>query len=54
MEIKNISLIGLGALGLLFGQQILKNGQNCHLNVIADQKRIDRYKKEGVLVNGAP
>ncbi len=52
MEIKTVSLIGLGALGVLFGQQISKCiGGN--LKIIADGERVKRYRNEGVYCNGA-
>ncbi len=51
MEIKQVAIIGLGALGILFGTQIAKNiGDD--LTVIADARRIDRYRINGVSCNG--
>ena len=53
MEIKKCSLIGLGALGVMFGSQLSQNMPEGDFRVIADQKRIDRYRRDGVYSNGA-
>lgn len=53
-EIKRVSIIGLGALGILFGNHLSKNMPQGDLRIIADQKRISKYKKEGVYANGEP
>jgi len=51
MKIKNVSIIGLGALGILFGHQISqKIGSD--FSVIADQSRIEKYQSQGVFCNG--
>ena len=50
MTIKRVSLIGLGALGVLIGHHISKRIPG--LRVIADRARIDRYEKDGVFSNG--
>lgn len=52
MEIKSVSIIGLGALGILFGNQLAKRLPKENVRIIADEKRIERYKKEGVYCNG--
>ena len=53
MEIKKVAIIGLGALGILFGAQIVqKIGDD--LTIIADQKRIKNYQNNGVFCNGMP
>ncbi len=54
MEIKTVSFIGLGALGVLFGHQMSKNMPKENLRFIADQKRIEKYKREKVYCNGEP
>jgi len=53
MRIENAALIGLGAIGLTFGNQIQKNLPGS-LTVIADAGRIERYTREGVYCNGEP
>jgi 2-dehydropantoate 2-reductase len=52
MEIKKVSVIGLGALGILVGSQMLKKMPAGDLRVIADEGRIARYKSDGVYCNG--
>lgn len=54
MEIKTVSFIGLGALGVLFGHQMSKNMPKEDLRCVADQKRIEKYKREKVYCNGEP
>ena len=45
-KIKTSALIGLGALGILFGRKMPG------VQVIADEKRIARYAAEPVVCNG--
>ncbi|WP_462413329.1 ketopantoate reductase family protein [Neobacillus sp. Marseille-QA0830] len=52
MEIRKVSIIGLGALGILFGHQLSKNMPKADLRIIADEGRKNRYEKEGVFCNG--
>lgn len=52
MDIKNVSIIGLGALGILFGNHLSKKMPKENLRIIADQDRIQRYEAEGVYCNG--
>jgi len=51
MEIKNISIIGAGALGILFGHHLSKKIPKQDLRFIADQERIQRYQQEGIYCN---
>lgn len=51
-EIKTVTIIGLGALGILFGNQLSKNLPNDRLRIIADAKRIKRYRSDGIYCNG--
>ena len=53
MEIKKVAIIGLGALGILFGAQIAKK-IGADLFIIADEKRIENYRINGVYCNGTP
>ena len=48
--IKNVGLIGLGAVGALYAERLLSSG--AALSVIVDEARRARYEREGVLVNG--
>ncbi|WP_017754326.1 ketopantoate reductase family protein [Calidifontibacillus oryziterrae] len=52
MEIKTVSIIGLGALGILFGSHLAKKMPKNALRIIADKDRIQRYKETGVFCNG--
>lgn len=49
---QTVGIVGLGALGVLFGQRLLKNGAD--VRVIADEARAERYQKQGVICNGTP
>jgi 2-dehydropantoate 2-reductase len=52
MEIKKVSIIGLGALGILFGNQLSKKMPKGDLRFIADRDRIKKYETEYVYSNG--
>ncbi|SHI12893.1 2-dehydropantoate 2-reductase [Sporobacter termitidis DSM 10068] len=52
MEIKKVSLIGLGALGVLFAQQLSGHLSKDDLRIIADEGRIARYRRDGIFCNG--
>ena len=49
---QTVGIVGLGALGVLFGQRLLENGAD--VRVIADEARAERYQKQGVICNGTP
>ena len=51
MEIKKVSIIGLGALGILFGNQMLRKMPKGDLRIIADRGRIEKYEKEKIYCN---
>ncbi len=50
--IKNVSLIGLGALGVMYSQHLAEKIPYENLRIIADEQRINKYQKEGVYCNG--
>lgn len=50
--IKKVSLIGLGALGILIGHQLSKNMPKVDLRIIANEARIKKYQDEHVYCNG--
>lgn len=52
MKIKRVSIIGLGALGILFGNQLSKKMPKEDLRIIADKERIEKYKSNHVYCNG--
>lgn len=49
---QTVGMIGLGALGVLFGQRLMANGAD--VRVLADKTRAEKYQKQGVACNGAP
>jgi len=52
MKIKTVSIIGLGALGILFGNHISKKIPKENLRIIADKDRIKKYETDHVYCNG--
>ncbi len=54
MEIKTVSIVGLGALGVLFGHRLSENMPKENLRIIADSDRIAKYRKEDIFCNGEP
>lgn len=50
--IKNVSIIGMGALGILYGSHLLKCMPKESLRIIADKDRIIRYKRNHIFCNG--
>lgn len=52
MNIRNVSLIGLGALGVLFGHALQKSMPVGSFTVVANDARIIRYQEQGVFDNG--
>ncbi len=48
----NITIIGLGAMGILFGDLAVKNLGPEHIRFLADGDRLDRYRREGARCNG--
>lgn len=54
MKIKKVSIIGLGALGILFGNHFSKRLPKEDVRIIADRERIEKYKREHVYCNGEP
>ncbi|NLI21266.1 MAG: ketopantoate reductase family protein [Clostridiales bacterium] len=52
MEIQTVAVVGLGALGTLFGHRLSTHMPCEQLRVVADAGRIGRYEREGVYSNG--
>jgi len=50
--ISTVSIIGLGALGILYGSHLSKHMPFEDLRIIADQDRIQRYERDQVYCNG--
>ncbi len=53
-EIQTVSIVGLGALGTLFGQLLALHIPKNDLRILADPGRIARYRRDGVYSNGEP
>jgi 2-dehydropantoate 2-reductase len=54
MQIKNIVMIGRGAIGVIFGSFLQKGLGSDHFAFVCDEERKKRYSKEGVVFNGEP
>lgn len=52
MEIRTIGIIGQGALGVMYGNHLTKKLGNEHVFFIADETRVERYRKTGMSCNG--
>ena len=52
MTIQKVSIIGMGALGILFGNHLSKKMPRENLRIIADSERISRYKTDKLYCNG--
>lgn len=50
-DIKTVSIIGLGALGILYGNHLSKKMSQKSLRIIADAKRIQKYQDEKIYCN---
>jgi 2-dehydropantoate 2-reductase len=53
MKIKTVSLIGLGAIGILYAHQLAKSMAKENLRIVADRGRIARYQRDGIFINDA-
>ena len=51
-KIETVAIVGLGALGTLFGNLLSKRMERKNLRIIADAGRIERYKRDQVFSNG--
>ncbi len=52
MEIQTVAVVGLGALGTLFGYRLAQHMPVGQLCVVADAERIARYQRDGIYSNG--
>lgn len=50
-EIKNVAIIGLGAIGAIYGSKIHEMNPD-GLTVIANRERAKKYSKDGLVING--
>ena len=51
-EIKTVTIVGMGALGTLFGHLLSAHMPKADLRILADPARIARYQRDGVYSNG--
>ncbi len=49
---ESVGIVGLGALGVLFGERLLSCGAD--VRILVDEERAARYRREGVTCNGRP
>lgn len=52
MEIRNVAIIGVGAVGCLFGASINDALGKDHVQVVASGSRLARYRSQGMFLNG--
>lgn len=52
MTIQNVAIIGLGAMGIMYGHHLSKHMKSDNLIIIADDTRIQRYQKDPLYLNG--
>ncbi len=50
-DIKNVLVIGLGAIGSIYAAKLQQYDPTC-VRVLVDQSRFERYKAQGILLNG--
>ncbi|MFR1723963.1 ketopantoate reductase family protein [Emergencia timonensis] len=51
-RIENVTIVGMGALGILYGDFFVKKIGKDHVTFVADVERVARFEKEGVYCNG--
>ena len=51
-EVKNVSIIGMGALGVMYGSHLAHHMGFDHVTYIMDEKRYEKYKGSTVTCNG--
>lgn len=54
MTIKRISIVGMGALGILFGNFLTEKMARGNVEFVVNKDRINKYKKSGITCNGQP
>jgi 2-dehydropantoate 2-reductase len=52
MKIKRVALIGLGALGMMYGRHLMENNPAGAVGFVVDETRMTRYRKQGFIING--
>ena len=51
MEIKTVSIVGLGSLGIMYGNHLSKYMNKKNLRIVAENERVNRYKKDRIYCN---
>ncbi|MFC6464626.1 ketopantoate reductase family protein [Marinilactibacillus sp. GCM10026970] len=54
MNNKTVAIVGLGALGILYGQHLSEALGKDRVKVIVSKERKERYERDGVTLNGSP
>lgn len=49
---QTVAIVGLGALGVLFAEELSPHLAPGELRIIADRERVERYERDGVYANG--
>ena len=49
---QTVAIIGLGALGVLFAEELSPHLAPGDLRIVADRERLERYERDGVYANG--
>ncbi|MEA4912966.1 MAG: ketopantoate reductase family protein [Christensenella sp.] len=52
MRIENVAIVGMGALGVMYGDFFTAKLGKEHVEFVADKARIDRFQQEGIFCNG--
>ena len=52
--LNHITIVGLGAMGILFGDLAVKNLGPDRVRFLADGERLERYRRDGARCNGEP
>ena len=52
MTIKNVTIVGLGALGILYAGSLADKMPKENLRIVADRNRIKGYREKGIIRNG--
>ena len=53
-KIETVNIVGMGALGMLYGNMIRESLGTEHITYVMDEKRYERYKDDENSVNGVP
>lgn len=52
MEIRNVGIVGMGALGVMYGKHLTDRMGKEHVFFIADEERVGRYRRSELFCNG--